>query len=173
MESILIHVSFIFLIVKGQEVLGAQRFLEEPRSLISAPGGSVTFTCLVSNKGGECRLTMKQVGHKDSRKYLVTVTNMHGSDTAPVHLTVRAPMPLTSAITAASILALSLIMLVCTCILCRTKRKLCFKAAAEKELVAQNGFNNKAESKISLVNETKDKVSGVSPLKINPHSTKV
>jgi len=95
------------------------------------------------------------------------------ADTAPVHLTVRAPMPLTSAITAASILALSLIMLVCTCILCRSKRKLCFKAAAEKELVAQNGFNNKAESKISLVNETKDKVSGVSPLKINPHSTKV
>ena len=35
------------------------------------------------------RLTVKQVGHKDSRKYLVTVTNMHGSDTAPVHLTVR------------------------------------------------------------------------------------
>ena len=46
-------------------------------------------------------------------------------------------------------------------------------AAAEKEVAAQNGFSNKAESKISLVNETKDKVSGVSPLKINPHSTKV
>ena len=32
-----------------------QSFLEEPRSLISAPGGEVTFTCLVLNKGGECR----------------------------------------------------------------------------------------------------------------------
>ena len=38
-----------------------------------------------------------------------------------------APMPLTSAITAASVLALALIMLVCTCIVCRNRRKLCFK----------------------------------------------
>ena len=36
-------------------------------------------------------------------------------------------MPLTSAITAASVLALTLIMMVCTCIVCRTRRKLCFK----------------------------------------------
>ena len=35
------------------------------------------------------RLTVKGVQHTDSRKYLVTVTNMHGSDAAPVHLTVR------------------------------------------------------------------------------------
>ena len=45
---------------------------------------------------------------------------------------------------------------------------------AEKDIVAQNSFTNKAESKISLVNETKEKLpEGISPLKINPHSTKV
>ena len=36
-------------------------------------------------------------------------------------------MPVTSAITAASLLALSLIMLVCSCLVCRSRRKLCFK----------------------------------------------
>jgi len=116
----------------------------------------------------------KGVGHTDTRSYLVSVTNMHGTDSAPVQLTVRAPMPLTSAITAASVLALALIMLVCTCIVCRNRRKLCFKVKAEKDIVAQSSFTNKAESKISLVNETKEKLpEGISPLKINPHSTKV
>ena len=92
------------------------------------------------------RLTVRGVGHRDTRSYHVSVTNMHGTDTAPVHLTVRgeikqyiwnisykamshisAPVPLTSAITGASLLAVSLILLVCTCLVCRTRRKLCFK----------------------------------------------
>ena len=122
---------------------------------------------------------------------------MHGTDTAPVTLTVRgpatiennseilrennsirqlnisfiaAPMPVTSAITAASLLAVSLILMVCACLLCRSKRKLCFRASAEKDVNnahAQNSYNNKAESKVSLVNETKDK--NGSQLKITPH----
>ena len=41
-------------------------------------------------------LTMKGVGHSDSRSYLVSVTNMHGTDSAPVHLTVRGICPLFS-----------------------------------------------------------------------------
>ena len=57
----------------------------------------------------------------------VSVGNMHGTDAVPVVLRVRTPVPLTSAITAASLLALSLIMLILTCLLCRTKHKLCFK----------------------------------------------
>ena len=122
---------------------------------------------------------------------------MHGTDTAPVTLTVRgpatiennseilrennsirqlnisfiaAPMPVTSAITAASLLAVSLILMVCACLLCRSKRKLCFRASAEKDVNnahAQNSYSNKAESKVSLVNETKDK--NGSQLKITPH----
>ena len=36
-------------------VSAQQRFLETPQSLISAPGNQVTLTCLVQNKGGECR----------------------------------------------------------------------------------------------------------------------
>ena len=36
-------------------VSGQQKFLESPQSLISAPGKQVTLTCLVQNKGGECR----------------------------------------------------------------------------------------------------------------------
>ena len=35
------------------------------------------------------RLTVRGVGHRDTRSYHVSVTNMHGTDTAPVHLTVR------------------------------------------------------------------------------------
>ena len=79
-------------------------------------------------------------------------------------------MPVTSAITAASLLAVSLILMVCACLLCRSKRKLCFRASAEKDVNnthAQNSYSNKAESKVSLVNETKDK--NGSQLKITPH----
>ena len=36
-------------------VSAQQKFLETPQSLISAPGNQVTLTCLVQNKGGECR----------------------------------------------------------------------------------------------------------------------
>ena len=36
---------------------------------------------------------------------------------------------------------------------------------------AGNGYSNKAESKVSLVTETKDGTE--SPQKVNPHSTKV
>ena len=108
-------------------------------------------------------------------------------------------MPLTSAITGASVLALSLIMLVCSCLVCRARRKLCFEgnilhqtqviidmtmnvsgSQAEKELAADNKFlSHKAESKVSLVNESQEKVVSspppgpVTPLRINPHSTKV
>ena len=35
------------------------------------------------------RLTVKSVDHRDARSYHVSVTNMHGSDSAPVHLTIR------------------------------------------------------------------------------------
>ena len=83
---------------------------------------------------------------------------------------IAAPMPVTSAITAASLLAVSLILMVCACLLCRSKRKLCFRASAEKDVNnahAQNSYSNKAESKVSLVNETKDK--NGSQLKITPH----
>ena len=47
---------YFYFLFSGQfQVNCEQSFLEEPRSLISAPGGEVTFTCLVLNKGGECR----------------------------------------------------------------------------------------------------------------------
>ena len=36
-------------------VSGQQSFLETPQSFISAPGDQVTLSCLVQNKGGECR----------------------------------------------------------------------------------------------------------------------
>ena len=42
-------------------------------------------------------------------------------------ISVSAPVPLTSAITGASVLALSLIMLVCSCLVCKARRKLCFE----------------------------------------------
>ena len=98
-------------------------------------------------------------------------------------------MPLKSAITAACVLALSLIMLVCTCLVCRSRRTLCFRGnnycmtsyyyyhphyltAAEKDVTSvPNPYSQKAESKVSLVNETLDKTD--SPPTINPHSTKV
>ena len=49
---------------------------------------------------------------------------------------------------------------------------------AEKELAADNKFlSHKAESKVSLVNESQEKVVSppgpVTPLRVNPHSTKV
>ena len=112
-------------------------------------------------------------------------------------ISVSAPVPLTSAITGASVLALSLIMLVCSCLVCRARRKLCFEgnighhtlrshwhrdnvsgSPAEKELAADNKFlSHKAESKVSLVNESQEKVVSppgpVTPLRVSPHSTKV
>ena len=35
------------------------------------------------------RLTLRGVGERDVGRYLVSVTNIHGTDTAPLHLTVR------------------------------------------------------------------------------------
>lgn len=35
------------------------------------------------------RLTLRRVGEGDVGCYLVSVTNIHGTDTAPLHLTVR------------------------------------------------------------------------------------
>ena len=54
----------------------------------------------------------------------------------------------------------------------------CSGSPAEKELAADNTFlSSKAESKVSLVNESQDKSVSppgpVTPLRINPHSTKV
>jgi len=118
------------------------------------------------------RLTVKSVDHRDARSYHVSVTNMHGSDSAPVHLTIRAPVPVTSAIAAAGLLIVILILIGSVCLVCKCKKKLCFKE--EKEISPNNTFSNKAESKVSLVNETKDnRVATVSPIKLNPHSTKV
>ena len=52
---------------------------------------------------------------------------------------------------------------------------LLYSAAVEKEVSSGagggNSYSNKAESKVSLVTETKDGTE--SPQKVNPHSTKV
>ena len=59
------HYTTINIFISGHNhVQGEQSFLEEPQSVISAPGGSVTFTCLVQNKGGECRW------QKDGKVYI-------------------------------------------------------------------------------------------------------
>ena len=41
------------------------------------------------------RLTVREVGEGDVGRYLVSVTNIHGTDTAPLHLTVRGKLEIT------------------------------------------------------------------------------
>ena len=41
------------------------------------------------------RLTVRGVGEGDVGRYLVSVTNIHGTDTAPLHLTVRGKLEIT------------------------------------------------------------------------------
>ena len=41
------------------------------------------------------RLTVRGVGEEDVGRYLVSVTNIHGTDTAPLHLTVRGKLEIT------------------------------------------------------------------------------
>jgi len=116
------------------------------------------------------RLTVRRAGKEDSMRYIVRVENEHGQDTVPVLLNVKAPVPLASVIAAASVLSISLLLLLITFILLRRNHKLCFKDnLSEKEASLGQNTYSKGDSRLSLVNETKE----INTAKAVPPSTKV